>query len=467
MSADKNHRVSSFDNVSPGKAPDRPSFPSPPEAQAMVDQALRMLGADPKEVTDPDGWRLLGFGTAHARINVVEWQPGVHFLAVGSPILRWPGDRRLRARMAEVLLRLDHSQTGMARFSIDGPLVLLSYVRPIHGLDLDEVLAAIRAVLRVADALDERMQEQYQVAMPQIDMDDSTWQGVLIVLRLCDDHTQDVFRHLMEGWVERKGIVDTGKGNIGLRSRAGSKTLAALVPYAAAGPLVTVGWDSLARIRGVLSKDVAAFKQAVPRPDRFETTKSSAHLPIDESFTPAMVDQLLDALLLLEKALQRAVPPKPAALPDLEESWGLTIKAGGATQRNIESVLMACPPEARQAYIELLQGWHDAGQKLYTNNPRRAYLRLSVGQHTFALCTLCAPRKNRGAAIEFYYPLSMYFDEHVEARRRYEQAVARMPGFMVHNSGARIPVGEGFGQEEAVRLLKVLQRLAEDMGAKA
>jgi len=286
MSADKNHRVSSFDNVSPGKAPDRPSFPSPPEAQAMVDQALRMLGADPKEVTDPDGWRLLGFGTAHARINVVEWQPGVHFLAVGSPILRWPGDRRLRARMAEVLLRLNHSQTGMARFSIDGPLVLLSYVRPIHGLDLDEVLAAIRAVLRVADALDERMQEQYQVAMPQIDMDDSTWQGVLIVLRLCDDHTQDVFRHLMEGWVERKGIVDTGKGNIGLRSRAGSKTLAALVPYAAAGPLVTVGWDSLARIRGVLSKDVAAFKQAVPRPDRFETTKSSAHLPIDESFTP-------------------------------------------------------------------------------------------------------------------------------------------------------------------------------------
>jgi hypothetical protein len=197
-------------------------------------------------------------------------------------------------------------------------------------LDLDEVLDAIRMVMMAADTLDEHLQSASEIAMPQIKMDDATWQGVLDMLRLCDAHTQAIFKRLMEGWVTREGIVAAGKSGIGLRSKsAGDKTLAALIGYASAGPLATVGWDSLERGWGVPPEDVAAFKQTVPRPKRFKTTESSAHLPVDESFTEAMADQLLDALVFLEKAQQQ-----PEPLPDLEEAWGLELKVGKATQRH-------------------------------------------------------------------------------------------------------------------------------------
>lgn len=464
MSAGKNRRAHWFDNAYSGKLSVRPSYPSPSEAQAMVNQALCNLGVDPQEAIDPEGWRHLSLGTAHGLVNVIEWEPGLHFLAVWSPILRAPEDPRLRAQLFDTLLQLNHRETGMARYSLKDDLVILSFVRPVHGLDLDEVLDAIRMVMMVADALDEHLQSAFEIAMPQIKMDDATWQGVLDVLRLCDAHTQAIFKCLMERWVARNGIVDTGKGSIGLRSKsAGEKTLAALIGYASAGPLVTVGWDSLERKWGVQLEDVAAFKQAVPRPKRFKTTESSAHLPVDESFTEAMVDQLLDAFVFLEKALQRAVRPKPKPVPDLEEAWGLQLKVGKATQRNIHALLTACPPAVQEVYIKLIQGWYDAGQKLYTNKPDRVYLRLTLDGHTFALCTLYGPQKKRGPRIELGYPLTYYFDAHLEARRRYEQTVARIPGLSVHNSGARIPMGEEFTAKEARSLLKVLHRLAEDV----
>lgn len=464
MSADKNRRAHWFDNAYSRKPPVHPSYPSPSEAQAMVNQALSNLGVDPQETTDPEGWRHLRLGTAHGLINVIEWGPGLHFLAVWSPILRAPEDPRLRAQLFETLLQLNHHETGMARYSLEDDLVILSFVRPIHGLDLEEVLDAIRMVMMAADTLDEHLQSAFEIAMPQIKMDNATWLGVLDVLRLCDTHTQAIFKCLMEGWVARKGIVDTGKGNMGLRSKsAGEETLAALIGYASAGPLVTVGWDSLERKWGVRSEDAAGFKQAIPRPKRFKTTESSAHLPVDESFTETMADQLLDALVFLEKALQRAVPPKPEPLPDLKETWGLKLKVGKATQRNIHALLTACPPAVQEVYIKLIQAWYDAGQKFYTNKPDRVYLRLTVGGHTFALCTLYGPQKKRRARIELFYPLTYYFDAHLEARRRYEQTVAQIPGFSVHKSGARIPMSEEFTAKEARSLLKVLHRLAEDV----
>lgn len=466
MSADENRRAHWFDNAYSGKPPVHPSYPSPSEAQAMVNQALWNLGVDPQEATDPEGWRHLSLGTAHGLINVIEWKPGLHFLAVWSPILRAPEDPRLRAQLFETLLQLNHHETGMARYSLKDDLVILSFVRPIHSLDLDEVLDAIRMVMMAADMLDEHLQSAFEIAMPQIKMDDATWQGVLDLLRLCDAHTQAIFKRLMEGWVTRKGVVAAGKSGIGLRSKsAGDKTLAALIGYASAGPLATVGWDSLERGWGILPEDAAAFKQAVPRPKRFKMTESSAHLPVDESFTEAMADQLLDALVFLGKALQRAVPPKPELLPDLEEAWGLKLEVGGATQRNIHALLTACPAAMQEVYTKIIQAWYDVGQKLYTNRSDRVYLRLRVDGHTFALCTLYGPQKKRGPRIELSYPLTYYFDAHLEARRRYEQTVAQIPGFSVHKSGARIPMGEEFTIKEAGNLLKVLRRLAEDVSS--
>ena len=465
-SNDHNRRLEWFDNAYGGQKPQIPTAPSPAEAQAMIDHTLWSLGVDPQEATDSEGWRHLNLGTAHGLINVIEWEPGVHFLVIWSPILQAPEDPQLRAELFETLLRLNHHDTGMARASLQNDLIVLSFVRPIHGLDLDEILDAIRMVMIAADILDKPLQSTFEITMPQIEMDKTTWQGVLDVLRLCDTYTQGIFKYLLEGWVARKGAITTGKNGIALRAKSASdKTLAALIGYASAGPLVTVGWDSLGRQWGIQVDDETTFKQAVPRPQRFKTTESSAHLPVDDSFTEAMAEQLLDALVLLDKALKHATPPPKPALPDLEQHWGLKIDVVGATQRGIHALLESCPPEVQKVYCLLLQGWHDAGQKLYTNTLDRVALRLTVNNHTFGLCKLYGPQKAKAPRIELFYPLSYYFENREEARRRYEQAVARIPQFSPHNSGARIVMDDTFTTKSVENLLKILCVLAEDAKA--
>ena len=259
MSSNKYGRRSEwFDNAYGGQRPHIPTAPSRAEAQTMIDQVLWSLGIDPQKAADLEGWRRLSLGTAHGLINVVEWEPGVHFLVVWSPILRVPADLRLRAELFETLLRLNHHDTGMARASLQEDLIVLSFVRPIHGLDLDEILDAIRMVMIAADMLDKPLQSAFEIAMPRIEVDKATWQGILDVLRLCDTYTQGIFKHLLEGWVARKGTVTTGKNGIALRAKsAGDRTLAALIGYASAGPLVTVGWDSLGRQWGIQEQDEA------------------------------------------------------------------------------------------------------------------------------------------------------------------------------------------------------------------
>jgi len=429
----------------------------------MVDRVLASLGIDPQEAIDEDGWRHLGLGTAHAMVNVLEWGPGEYSLAVWAPILRAPQDTRLRAELFENLLRLNHRAIGQARISVlEGDLVVISVVRPIAGLEADHILDAIRTVLEAADRLDEPLQESFKVAMPNIEMDRPTWETIRDVLRLCDPNAQRMFSYLMEGWVSRKGRVTTGRHTIGLDSRApAGKTLAALVGGASAGPIVTVGWNSLAR-QGLRPADEAAFKKAVPRPLRFEITASSAHLPVDGSFTEAVADQFLDALTMLDKAMKRAVPPD-IQVPDLAERWGLKVSVGGATQRGIDALLEACSPEVLKVYTLLIQGWHDAGQKLYTKTLNSVALRLSVYSHTFALCSLWAPSQKKPAYIWLYYPLSYYFENLLEPRRAYEQAVARIPQFTPQNSGASITIDDSFTEKSARHLLQILRRLGEDV----
>jgi hypothetical protein len=354
----------------------------------------------------------------------------------------------------------------MARVCLVEDLVVLSVVRPIHGLDMDEVLDAIRTVMVVADQLDGPLQNAYEVLMPQIDLDGETWQGVLDVFRLCDEHARLIFKQLLEGWVALDGTVTANRSGIGLCAIAGGdRTLAALSGYSQAGAQVTVGWDSLGRQWGLQEEDEAAFKGAMPRPERFRVTASLAHLPVDESFSEEMATQLLDALIGLDRALTRATPPPKPPLPDLEERWGLAIRVGAATRRGVHALLGACPPAVRDVYRVLIQGWHDAGLQLYTHTPDRVALRLTVDGHTFGLCTLYGPHELHGPRIELYYPLIYYFEKRDEARWRYEGAVARISQFRPHLSGGRILVDESFTEASAGALLKILCRLAEDVEA--
>ena len=170
----------------------------------------------------------------------------------------------------------------------------------------------------------------------------------------------------------------------------------------------------------------------MPRPRRFEITKSSAHLPVDESLTEKMAERLLDALDILDEALNHATPPRKPPLPDLEQQWGLKIIVGGATQRGIHFLLKSCPSKIQKIYCLLIQGWYQAGQKLYTNTLNRVALRLTVDRRTFGLVKFVGPQKTKSPRIELYYPLSYYLEKHKAAQRCYEEAIAQIPLFSSH-----------------------------------
>jgi hypothetical protein len=303
------------------------------------------------------------------------------------------------------------------------------------------------------------LRPQFDLAMPKIEMSDESWQTVLEIWRTAPAHTQQVFSYLAEQWVLRNGAFSTGKGSLALEGRQSKgQTLAAL-----RGGLVVIGWESLQRTLGLLPEDLKAFQEAVPRTEGFEITKHSAHLPVREDFSTKTADQLLDALQLLDDALARAVPPTKEPLPDLKAMYGLQVKAGAATQRNIGAVLETCPGSTRTAFLRLVQGWDDAGGDVYTNKPTRISLRMTVGKHRFALCSLVAPTKSAQAHIELQYPLTMYFEKRLSARRTYEEQVVRVPGFSVHGTMGRIEADDGLTDEHVAQLLRVLLRLKEDV----
>jgi hypothetical protein len=221
--------------------------------------------------------------------------------------------------------------------------------------------------------------------------------------------------------------------------------------------------DVLVRKWHMPSAELEAFRQALPFSERVQVTDTVIYVPVDQTFTRTMADQLLDALVDLDKALERALAPEPEPLPDLQAAWGLDIEVSDATQRSIHALLNACPSHVVEIYTLLIQGWHDAGERIYSTKSDRLYLRLSVRDHTFALATLYGAQHRRGARIELRYPLTYYLDAYLNARRRYEQEVGRIPGFRVHNTGARVPMTETFDKDEAEKLLAAMGRLADDV----
>ncbi|GAB4451723.1 MAG: hypothetical protein Kow0031_34250 [Anaerolineae bacterium] len=434
---------------------------TPEAAQQLIDQAIRKLGLDPADVTGPGGWRELGFGSALCRVNIIEWQPGIHALVIWSPLVWAPQQPQQRAKLFETLLLLNADFTGQSRLALtDDDLVILTHLRPIAGLQLEEVLDALKGVLRVADRLDEPLQ-MLGLDLPHVMLDNATMAGVVALFRLCDPTAQAVFRRLLEGWSLLDGKITVGSGSIHLKTPGKPvRTLAALIGYAAAGPLVTVGGDWLEK-SGLPAAQIDAFFEQLPRPAGFKQNGLSAHLPANGSFTPAMVDDLLNTLIKLAELLKYAQPVK-TVLPDLYARWGLRLKVGGATQSGIDALLEACPEQTRAVYIRLIQGWFDAGQKLYTKDTDRVALRMTANGSTFALATLFGPQKKRPPRIELHYPTTYYLGDH-PAGQVYETAVAALPGFEPHNSGARLAMGDQFKLPESEQLLTIITTLARQV----
>jgi hypothetical protein len=344
---------------------------SPEAAQQLVDQAIRVLGLDPAAVTGPDGWRELGFGSAVCRVNIIEWQPGGYALVIWSPLIWAPPQPQLRGELFETLLRLNTEFTGQSRLALtDDDLVILTHLRPIAGLQLEEVLDALKGVLRVADRLDEPLQ-RLGLDLPQLDLDDATRAGVVAVFRLCAPSVQTVFRQLLEGWALFGGRIEVGSGSIQLKSRwIPHRTLAALIGYTAAGPLITVGGSWLAA-NGLSADQIETFYRALPRPAGFKQNGPTVHLLVDDSFTPTMVESLLAALIELAEQSKNVRPIK-LPRPDLTARWGLHLK-WGSHPRGIDALLAACPEPVPGQLYQVDPGWFEAGRnctpKIWIGSP--------------------------------------------------------------------------------------------------
>jgi hypothetical protein len=110
------------------------------------------------------------------------------------------------------------------------------------------------------------------------------------------------YTYLLRWWEKRGGTFYVKIDGIELRAISHPEVTLAIFfiesPFVAS---VIVDWN-LANL-SVKTKDVRAFRKAIPCPDHFEVIGDSAYLTIDDSFTQPMFDQLLDALASLDKAI--------------------------------------------------------------------------------------------------------------------------------------------------------------------
>jgi hypothetical protein len=302
-------------------SPGKPITLTPDEARALIDSVFRSHGLDPTENMDRYGWRRLTLGSAEGYAGVIEWQPGLHFLVIFSPIVRIPASLAVPADFYRLLLALNHDGTLAARFSIQDDIVYVGLTRPIRGLDEEEVDDAIRAVMAVADSYDDWLHSIVQAMegglvfpvsdLPQIKMSSEQAHAIAGVLAVCDDHGRRIFNCLMEGWQKAGHIVEPGTNGIGLKIVVGGRrySLAGLRPgVAGRRQLVILGWENLRREGIFPDEAVDHFQATASWLPPLRVTESTAHLEVTEDFSPDNAKELLRAL----RELAEGVEGRPA-----------------------------------------------------------------------------------------------------------------------------------------------------------
>ena len=318
------------------------------EAQRLLDQSIRFMGFEPDEITDQDGWRELTYEGALCRANIVDGDGETEVLIIWAPLVWVPVRPELRLKLLETLLQYNADFVSTGRLAlIDSDLVILTWQERADRLHAAGVIEALSWILQTADQLDELL-EPMSLDLPRLELAEEVQAGLRVVFRRCAPTAQGVLRQMLEGWTAQGGVIGVGEGSIHLKmSEERDLTLATVVGHSAAGPMITVIGAILEKL-GLSMAQVEAFRAALPRPEDFEQTILWTHIPLNESFTPAMGEQLLAALRQLSAQLAAADSVEPPPLPDLAARWGLQLKVGGATRRGIDSLLERCP-EAVQA----------------------------------------------------------------------------------------------------------------------
>jgi hypothetical protein len=469
-----------------GARPPQPST-TPAEVLGMIDRVIANYGVDPREATDPQGWRRLSLGSAECRAGVVPWSATERYLVVFAPLLRLPTKSRQLGKLYRLLLELNHEATLGARFSIRGEILFVAITRPTRGLDEVEVEDAILSVLTIADLYDERLEEflgRLPPAMAQLpDIKLRPKQALAIGARLAyaNPHAQLVFRTMMEEWHRKGHPIDPGENGISLKARVGEKSYALgyLAPALARHPgTIILAWRALERYQVFPPEAVEAFQTAVSASTNLTLTETNAHLAVTEEFGKEAARALVREL---DRLAQTGDPARDVEVafagdPDLPQvSVGLT---NGSLHR-LQETFRRCEPPVREIFARLIQGWANAGGTVECRRPGRVYLKLRTAEHEFGkfgvvshffnLAALAAPRAKRGPAVDLHWNLAegdfAYLSYVPEAVEAYKKKVSALPGFWVEGASAAVEVGPEVNMKRAEELLEAMVGLKKAAGA--
>lgn len=487
----KDNRLSFLGTSSISSNWKRYTGPTSDEARALIDKVFRNYGLDPLKATDPSGWRHLSLGLARGAAGVVEWQPGIYYLVVFAPVLDLPeGDPSHLLGLYKLLLELNHDGTLAARFSIQNNVVYVGLTRPIRGLDQEEVDAAIRAVMTVADSYDEWLQAVLDASLgtasvpiqelPKVKLLPQEVLRVGAVLSACDPHGREVFGYLMEQWQKAGYVIDSTATGIGLKIPLGSYlySLASMRPgVGERRQLVIIGWEGLRKQKAFAADAIDRFQSAVMKIADIKVTESTGHIEVTEDFNQNCAKALWQAMRTLAQAAHpELVEEEPLVWDTSLPSINITV--GSTTLAGIQETLRACEPPVQQMYVVLIEGWGKAGGTVQCTRPGRIYLKLQTGEHEFGkygrvahklnLAVLAAPKGKRGPSIDLAWNLAVgdyespaYLNHAADAVARFEAVIAKLPGFEQQGVVTRLIIDEAFQSQHAQTLLEAMLVLKE------
>lgn len=449
----------------------KPATISADEARAMIDAVFRKVGLDPTQAADEYGWRRITLGDARGYIGVVPWKTGQDYLVAFAPLIQLPTDVEL-SEFYKKLLELNHHETLASRFSIDDDILFVSLVRPITGLDTEEVEAALGAMMITADHAERWLADTLDqifgdamvpvTSLPKIRLTPKEMQAVGAFLAGCDPNGREIINYLLERWQKSGNYIESKNLSIGLKAKYGDDRInLAAIRHGLGGEsqMLVLAWESLRSLKGLPPDAIDRYQKDVKRVGELRITESSAHLDIDEHFSQNNARVLIKALIDLAKSIQQELADKP----------------GAVTPSNIEATLNLCDKWVQQLFSDLYQGWETSGGIVQCPRVGRIYLKLQTGKHEFRefgqqshkfnLAVLAAQKGKRGACIDLTWDLARgdyaYLDSIPKQVEQFEATVSKLPGFEQQGTIARLLVNEDFKPENAQQLLKAMQDLKD------
>jgi hypothetical protein len=467
----KGHRIEDLNAARPSGYVIKPVEITNDEARAMIDAVFRRYNLDPTRAVTAGGWRTIERGRAIGYAGVIEWQDGDPYLVIFAPLIELEPELQI-SDFYRLLLELNHTETFSARFSLSDDTLFISLVRPIRGLDVDEVDEALRAVMVTADHADAWLEAYLSMflgraslpasEMPKIRMTPDEALKIGALLAAFDPHRRAIVRHLLENWVKAGYFFETSHGGIGLKIPFGPKkyTLAGIrVGVRTLSPMVILGWEGLRKQAAFPAEAIDRFQSEVAGIAAVNPTESTAHLEITPEFETRQAQQLVKAFDRLAKSVQheKVQPAQPVTPP------------------NIEATLSACDPHARQVFSRLIQGWEDAGGIIQCKSPGRIYLKMQTGEHEygeyglrshkFNLIVLAAAKGKRQPSIDVTWNLARgdyaYLGTIPKQVFAFEELVSTLPGFEQKGVRSRLLIGDAFQEQHVEALLKAMLEIKE------